>query len=146
VTLNHVFGAVFCNGPSTGPATFVNNFPGYRDPSQPIELALTLRHPNLREALRDFLTAKEYKLTDDPSSPLFGQTRVVPDCNDNPRWNRTQKFFAALSRLFRLGTHSGIANPSPCVDSRSITRRPDGVWQTTFVVLYLSGDGGHARR
>lgn len=146
VTLNHVFGAGFCAGTCTGPATFVNNFAGYNDPNHPINLKLTLRHPNVTAALRDYALAKGYKFFDDPSSPRFGTTIVIPDCNDNPTWTKAQKKAAALRRLLRVGTHSGIANPSTCIDSRTITRRTDGVWQTTFEILYLSNDGGFGRR
>ena len=146
VTVNHVFGAGFCAGTCTGPATFVNNFAGYNDPRHPINLKLTLRHPNLIAALLDYALAKGYKYYDDPSSPFFGTTIVIPDCKDDPSWTREQKKVAALRRLFRLGTQSGIADPNPCIDSRTITRRTDGVWQTTFEILYLSNDGGFGRR
>jgi uncharacterized repeat protein (TIGR01451 family) len=146
VSLDHVFGADFCNGTCTGPATFVNNFPGYTDAHHPIDLKLTLRHPNVVAALRDYAFAKGYKLIDDPSSPAFGTVIVIPDCKDNPSWTPKQKKAAALRRLLRVGTHSGIADPSPCIDGRTITRRRDGVWQTTFEILYLSNDGGFARR
>ena len=41
-----------------------------------------------------------------------------------------------------FGPHSGIANPSPCVNARSIDRNGD----VTFEVLLLSGDPKFARR
>jgi len=146
VTLNHVFGANFCAGTCTGPATFINNFTGYLDPHHPIDLKLTLRFPNALAALKDYALAKGYKFFDDPSSPRFGTTIVIPDCKDDPSWTKAQKKAAAVRRALRLGTHSGIADPNPCIDSRTITRRSDGVWQTTFEILYLSDDGGVGRR
>ena len=54
--------------------------------------------------------------------------------------------FPKQRRAQGFGTQSHIANPHPCVDSRSVSQRPDGVWQTTFEILYLSGDGSWGRR
>jgi uncharacterized repeat protein (TIGR01451 family) len=146
VTLDHVFGAGFCTGTCTGPATFVNNFPGYTDAHHPIDLKLTIRFPNRAAARKDFAKGKGYKLVDDPNSPAYGSVTVIPDCKDDPSWTTAQKKAAAQRRRSRLGTHSGIADPSPCIDSRTITQRADGVWQTTYEILYLSNDGGFARR
>jgi hypothetical protein len=146
VTLNHVFGATFCSGTCTGPATFVNNFPGYTDRHHPIDLKLTVSFANRGLAVKDFVSGRGFKLIDDPSSPAFGSVIPIPDCKDNPSWTRAQKQAAALRRALRLGTHSGIADPSPCIDSRLVRQRADGVWQTTYEILYLSNDGGFGRR
>ena len=51
-----------------------------------------------------------------------------------------------IRRLLRVGTHSGIANPSPCVDSRTITKVSNTQYKVTFEILYLSDDGGFARK
>jgi len=76
----------------------------------------------LAAAQNDLNTSIEYKFNDDPNSPAFGTTIIVPNC-----------------------TQTGIASPSPCVNRRFITQRPPN-YQVTFEILYLSGDGIHARR
>jgi hypothetical protein len=116
-------GLTFCAGlPCRNPQTQINNFPGYNNPNQPITLRLTLSHPTLAAAQNDLNTSKVYKLYDDPNDPRFGTVILVPNC-----------------------TQTGIANPSPCVNRRFITQRPPN-WQTTFEILYLSGDGTVGRR
>jgi uncharacterized repeat protein (TIGR01451 family) len=146
VIMNQTTGAKFCAGTCDGPVTQINNFPGYNDPHQPIDLKLTYSAKNYGEALSSLKTAKVYKLIDDPSSPKFGQVIVIPDCKDDPSWTAAQKQAAAQRRAQGFGTQSHIADPHPCVDSRSVTQRSDGVWQTTFEVLYLSGDGTFGHR
>ncbi|MDQ1456731.1 MAG: hypothetical protein QOH28_2351 [Actinomycetota bacterium] len=116
-------GLTFCAGlPCRNPQTQINNFPGYNNPSQPITLRLTLSHPTLAAAQNDLNTSKVYKLYDDPNDPRFGTVILVPNC-----------------------TQTGIASPSPCVNRRFIIQRPPN-WQTTFEILYLSGDGTVGRR
>src|SRR5262249_28047946 len=71
----------------------------------------------------------------------------VPDCADNPNWTAAQKAAAAQRRADRLGTQSGIASPSPCVDARSLTAlSTTGPYLVKFVVNMLSGDPGIGRR
>jgi hypothetical protein len=146
VTLDQSNGATFCAGRCDDPVTTVNNFTGYNDPRQPIDLKLTFSAKNRGQAESSLKTSKVYKLIDDPASPRFGQVIVVPDCNDDPSWTTAQKKAAAQRRAQGFGTQSHIANPHPCVDSRSVSQRPDGVWQTTFEILYLSGDGSWGHR
>ncbi len=146
VSLMQAPGASFCNGVCTGPGTYISNFPGYSDPTQPIKLDLSFQDPNPFAALRDYATSTIYKHFDyDP--PTVGH--AVPDCADNPAWTRAQKRAAAIRRAWRIGTQSGIANPAPCVNRRSITRltsNRSGPYLVTFEILFLSDDGGFSRR
>jgi uncharacterized repeat protein (TIGR01451 family) len=130
----------FCAGACTGPATEVNNFPGYSNPKFPISLTLAYAEPNAAKALADFLTTTVYKQTG------TGPGVKIRDCVDNPAWTTKQKQAAALRRTLRLGTQSGIANPSPCVDARSIVSLPNKQWRVTYTVLYLSGDPHFGRK
>ena len=131
----------FCGGPCVGPATGVNSFPGYNDQNHPISLILAYAEPNLARSVIDFLTATVYKQADNQIAGV-----KIADCADNPTWTTTQKRAAALRRLLRLGTQSGIANPSPCIDARNIVALPHQQWQVTFTILYLSGDPHFARK
>ena len=131
----------FCAGPCVGPATGVNSFPGYNDPNHPITLTLAYAEPNLLRSLIDFFTSTVYKQADNQITGV-----KIGDCADNPTWTTTQKRTAALRRLLRLGTQSGIANPSPCIDARNIVALPNHQWQVTFTILYLSGDPHFARK
>jgi uncharacterized repeat protein (TIGR01451 family) len=139
-------GAQFCNGPCTGPASLINNFSGYLDPTKPIHLVLKFTDPNLGSALKDFATSTVYKHFDNDPATVG---HVVPDCLDNPAWTPAQKAAARLRRRLRVGTHSGIANPAPCVDARTITPLTQnlisGPYQVTFTILYLSDDGTYSR-
>ena len=139
VTLTQAAGN-FCAGACNGPATEVNNFPGYSNPNFPISLKLVFAEPNGVKALADFITATLYK----QSGTSAGVK--IRDCVDNPAWTTKQKQAAALRRTLRLGTQSGIANPSPCVDARSVVALPGNKWQTTYTILYLSGDPRFARK
>jgi uncharacterized repeat protein (TIGR01451 family) len=130
----------FCGGPCVGPATGVNSFDGYTDPNFPISLTLAYTEPNLARALHDYATSTVYKQAGDQAGVK------ILDCANDPTWTTAQKRAAALRRLLRLGTHSGIANPSPCIDARSIIALPHRQWQVTFTILYLSGDPHFARR
>ena len=64
-------------------------------------------------------------------------------------WTAQQKAAAKVRRAFRVGTQSGIANPAPCVDRRTITALTkdliNGPYQVAFEVLVLSDDGGFSR-
>ena len=140
VTLTQAGGAMFCNGPCTGPATSINNFAGYNDPTRPIILKLSYADPNLVAALKDYGTSTMYKQADNQIGGV-----KISDCLDNPTWTTSQKRAAALRRILRLGTQSGIANPSPCVDARNIVALPHNQWQVTFTILYLSGDPRFAK-
>jgi uncharacterized repeat protein (TIGR01451 family) len=144
VQLTQTNGATFCAGSCTGPATFVSDFGGYNDPQHPIRLSLSFTDPTLATTLADYLKSTVYKVRDNQTVGT-----AVPDCADNPAWTKAQKFAAAVRRALRIGTESGIANPSPCVDQRSVTaltKNVNGPYLVTFVVLYLSDDGGYARR
>jgi uncharacterized repeat protein (TIGR01451 family) len=142
ITLTQVpTGNNFCDGPCNGTATFISNFPGYSDPTHPIDLKLTFADGSLSAARNDFATSTIYKVRDNQTVGV-----AVPDCSDNPNWTTAQKQAAANRRLLRVGTQSGIANPSPCVDSRTITKVSDTQYKVTFEILYLSDDGGFARK
>ncbi|HEY5173739.1 MAG TPA: DUF11 domain-containing protein [Acidimicrobiia bacterium] len=131
----------FCNGPCNGTATFISDFPGYSNPLHPIDLKLTFADgSSLATARNDYATSTIYKVRDNQTVGVS-----VPDCSDNPSWTRAQKRLAAVRRLLRVGTQSGIANPSPCVDSRTITK-VGAQYKVTFEILFLSDDGGFARR
>ncbi|HEY5170386.1 MAG TPA: DUF11 domain-containing protein, partial [Acidimicrobiia bacterium] len=132
----------FCNGPCNGTATFISDFPGYSDPVRPIDLKLTFADgSSLATARNDYATSTIYKVRDNQTVGV-----PVPDCSDNPSWTPAQKQAAAVRRLLRVGTQSGIANPSPCVDSRTITKVSSTQYKVTFEILFLSDDGGFARR
>ncbi len=142
ITLRQVpTGNTFCNGPCNGTATFISNFPGYSDPAHPIDLKLTFADGSLAAARNDFAMSTIYKVRDNETVGV-----PVPDCNDNPNWTPAQMQAAANRRLLRVGTQSGIANPAPCVDSRSITKVSNTQYKVTFEILYLSDDGGFARK
>lgn len=129
-----------CGGPCIGPATTVSDFPGYDDPNNPIRLVLDYTFPNdLVGAAVAFASSNIYK--DDFVNP----PAIVPDCNDDPSWSAAEKAAAAERRMQRLGTQSGIASPSPCIDRRNITV-DENIYTVTFEVLYLSGDPRFARR
>jgi len=118
VTLTLSTGATFCDGPCSDPQTTINNFPGYTDPNNPIVLRLTISHPTLATAQAD-LSSTVYKLID--QGPNAGTVITVPNC-----------------------TTTNVATPHPCVNRRFVTQRPPN-WQTTFEILYLSGDGTYTR-
>ncbi len=115
----------FCNGPCDGPFTEIQPFGGYSDPNNPIALELTYNFPSSPTSLTDAATAYGatiYKNTD-PGNPGLGS--VVPYCSV-------------------LG--SGAANPSPCVDGKSISQPTLNTFVVTFKILYLSGDPKFAKR
>jgi uncharacterized repeat protein (TIGR01451 family) len=145
ITITQANGAQFCNGPCNGPASSINNFTGYNDPTHPLVLVLTYTDSGRNPALQDFQHSTVYKHFDnDP--PNVGH--AIPDCADNPAWTSAQKQQAKVRRAQRDGTQSGIANPSPCVDQRTITALSSstvGPYQVTFTILYLSDDGTYSR-
>jgi uncharacterized repeat protein (TIGR01451 family) len=129
----------FCLGPCKGPATEVSEFPGYDDPNHPIRLVLEYGFAtDLPGAAVAFATDDIFKY-DGVNPPA-----IVPDCNDDPSWTPQQKADAAARRAQRLGTQSGIASPSPCINSRAIVAVGGG-YQVAYEVLYLSGDPRFAR-
>jgi hypothetical protein len=123
VMLTQVAGAAFCNGPCDGPATFVNDFPGYDDPQHPIDLTINFSQRNHGQARSDLNHAQVYKLAED------GTSSVVPDCGTASHHGKGS------------GTASGVADPAPCV-ARTFTSGS----QVGFEILYLSGDPGFSRR
>ncbi len=131
----------FCNGPCNGTASFISDFPGYSDPYQPIDLKLTFADHGFITALKDYALSTIYKVRDNETVGV-----VVPDCQDNPAWTPREKLAAAIRRAWRAGTQSGIANPAPCVDRRTITKGHGDTYYVTFEILFLSDDGGFSRR
>ncbi len=134
-------GNTFCNGPCNGTASFISDFPGYSDSHHPIALKLAFRDHGVFPTLIDYFTSTIYKVRDNETVGV-----AIPDCKDDPTWNRAQKAAAKFRRKFRIGTLSGIANPAPCVDARTIERVSGNDYVVTFTILYLSDDGGWARR
>ncbi len=134
-------GNTFCQGPCNGTATFVSDFGGYSDPAHPIDLKLTFLDTGALATLKDYALSTIYKVRDDATVGV-----PVPDCKDNPSWTAKQKAAAALRRLVRLGTQSGIANPAPCVDRRTVAYVGHSQYAVTFEILFLSDDGGFSRR
>ena len=115
----------FCDGPCTGPATTISDFPGYDDPNHPIHLTLTYNFPAGPTSLLDFATAFNSNIykNDDPLHPSVGTP--VPFCPT---------------------PGAGIATPHPCVDARTVQEPSFGTFILTFEIVYLSGDPTFARR
>ena len=115
----------FCEGPCSGPATTVSDFPGYDDPTHPIRLHLTFTFDgegdNLTDAA-DAYGATIYKNID-PLQPNVGT--VVPFCSS---------------------VGAGVAVPHPCVDAHTISQPTFNTFVVTFDILYISGDPTFARR
>ena len=115
----------FCDGPCSGPATTVSDFPGYDDPAHPIRLRLTFTFngegDNLTAAA-DAYGSTIYK-NNDPMQPNVGT--VVPFCSS-------------------IG--AGVAVPHPCIDAHTIQQPTFNSFVVTFDILYLSGDPTFARR
>jgi uncharacterized repeat protein (TIGR01451 family) len=126
----------FCNGPCNGTTTTISPVNGYTDPQHPVVAVLTYSYTNLVTATKDYLQADIYKFDD--ATETTGS--VVKDCKDDPTWSNAQKVAALARRIARIGTHSGIANPAPCVDARTINAISRTKFTVTFTVLYLSGD------
>ncbi len=126
----------FCAGACNGTTTTITPVNGYTDPKRPVVAVLSYNYTSLVAATNDFLHADIYKF--DPENDVTGT--VVKDCKDNPAWSNSQKAAAALRRIARVGTQSGIANPAPCLDARSLTIVSKFKYTVTFTVLYLSGD------
>jgi uncharacterized repeat protein (TIGR01451 family) len=135
VTMTQGPGA-FCNGPCNGTTTDITPVDGYTDPNHPVTVVLSFSYTSLVTATNDYLHAAIYKFDD--TTETTGS--VALDCSDNPAWTSSQKAAAALRRVARIGTHSGIANPHPCVDARTINILGKNSFTVTFTVLYLSGD------
>jgi uncharacterized repeat protein (TIGR01451 family) len=115
----------FCDGPCSGTATEISDFPGYSDPSNPIRLHLVYTFPSSPTSLTDAATAfgaTIYK-NDDPGHPSVGVP--VADC---------------------AAPGSGNATPHPCVDAHTITQPSSNSFVVTFDILYLSGDPRFAKR
>ncbi len=133
----------FCGGRRcSGKTAFVSPFTGYDNPLQPPKLKITWDRTVAGRGI--FSTLYVQKSPDGPNVP-------VPDCAAPPRFDRHHHelsswrfwWFWWLHHLRdRLGPHSGIANPSPCVNARSVDRHGD----VTFEVLLLSGDPKFSRR
>lgn len=135
VTITQGPGA-FCNGPCNGTTTTITPVNGYSDPMHPISVVLTYSYTSLVTATNDYLHAVIYKFDD--ATEITGSP--VLDCKDDPAWTSAQKAAAALRRFARIGTHSGIANPAPCIDARTINILGKYSYTVTFTVLYLTGD------
>ena len=133
----------FCGGQRcSGKTAFVSPFVGYNDPNSPAHVKITWDRSVAGRSIFSNLYVQKA-----PGGPIV----AVPDCAMRPRYDRFHHevrgwftwFLSYLRYLHsRLGPHSGIANPSPCVDARSVDRNGD----VTFEILLLSGDPKFARR
>lgn len=140
VEMSQTNGGPFCAGPCLGTVTAINDVQGYTNPNLPLKLTISYRYTNALKALIDYLKTDSYKAGE------VGPGAKIPNCADDPAWTPEQKRAARFRRLIRLGTHSGIANPSPCEDARTITLRPNGAFRLTYTILWLTGDPHFARR
>ena len=109
----------FCDGPCSGTATTISEFPGYSDPNHPIHLQLTFSFPDSPTSLTDAATA-------------FGSTIYKNDDPNNPN--------AGVPVALSATQGSGIATPHPCVDGHTISQPTLNSFVVTFDLLYLSGD------
>ncbi len=132
----------FCGGQRcSGKTAFVSPFAGYEDPMNPAKVAITWD----RTVAGRGLFSKLYVQKAD-GGPIV----VVPDCAPRPRFDRHHHEYRGwwswwlwfLHRDSLLGPHSGVADPSPCVDARSVDRHGD----VRFEILLLSGDPKFGRR
>lgn len=133
----------FCGGQRcSGKTAFVSAFAGYNDPNQPAHVKITWDKTVAGRGI--FSNLYVQKAADGPIV-------TVPDCAPRPRFDRHHHEFRGWRSWWlwwirhvhdRLGPHTGIANPSPCVDARSVDRHGD----VTFEILLLSGDPKFARR
>jgi uncharacterized repeat protein (TIGR01451 family) len=127
-----------CNGKTV---TF-NSFPGYDDPAHPFKLTQTWDKTVAGNGyLSQLYVQKE------------GQTTfsVVAPCQPAPQlekvWNgkkwiwRIKRFIVTLASWL-VGGHTGYANPSPCVDAKTVLSNGD----VRFETLFLSGDPSVRRR
>ena len=115
----------FCDGPCSGPATTVSDFPGYDDPTHPIRLHLTFTFDGEGDnltAAADAYGSTIYK-NGDPMQPNVGT--VVPFCSS---------------------VGAGVAVPHPCVDAHTISQPTFNTFVVTFDILYISGDPTFGRR
>ena len=115
----------FCDGPCSGPATTVSDFPGYDDPTHPIRLHLSFTFDGEGDNLTDAANAYGstiYKNID-PLQPNVGT--VVPFCSS---------------------VGAGVAVPHPCIDAHTISQPTFNTFVVTFDILYISGDPTFARR
>ena len=140
VTITQADSGNFCLGPCLGTVTDVANIDGFTNPNLPLKLMISYSYNNPFKSFIDYLLTDSYKTGD------VGPSAKIQSCADDPAWNRAQRRAAAIRRLLRLGTQSGIANPSPCEDARSITIGPGHVFFLNYTILYLSGDPHFARR
>ncbi len=133
----------FCGGQRcSGKTAFVSPFTGYNDPMQPASLKITWDRTVSGRGIFSQLYVQKA-----PGGPVV----TVPDCAARPRFDsRHHEYHGWLSWLIwwllhlhdHFGPHSGVANPSPCVNARSVDRNGD----VTFQVLLLSGDPKFGRR
>jgi uncharacterized repeat protein (TIGR01451 family) len=133
----------FCGGQScSGKTAFVSPFTGYSDPTLPASLKITWDKTVAGRGIFSQLYVQK---------ATAGPVTTVPDCAARPQFDRHHHevpgwwawwLWFLLHLRDHFGPHSGIANPSPCVNARSIDRNGD----VTFEVLLLSGDPKFGRR
>jgi Bacterial Ig-like domain (group 1) len=119
--------ANFCGNQSCrGSVVDLSNFAGYTNPLLAPDLEL-----RFDKSINHGLTAKLF-VQKTPGGPIV----AIPYCGPRPGWTKSQKKFSKLIQALGFGPHSGYANPSPCIDAKSIA--PDG--DLIIDVLVLSGD------
>jgi hypothetical protein len=141
---------MFCGGQAcSGKTAFVLPFTGYEDPTQPPRVRITWdRSVRGRGVFSTIYVQKE------ENGPIV----TVPECrprrhdddhhHHGRHWRQKHHrwlvwwFWWLFHRHDHLGPRSGIADPSPCVNARSVDRHGD----VTFEILLLSGDPKFGRR
>ena len=133
----------FCGGQRcSGKTAFLIPFTGYNNPESPAHLKITWDRSVAGRGIWSNIYVQKA-----PNGPIV----TVPECQAIPRYDRHHHerhgWWSWFGWWWRhrhdhQGPHSGIANPSPCVDARSVDRNGD----VTFEILLLSGDPKFARR
>jgi uncharacterized repeat protein (TIGR01451 family) len=133
----------FCGGQAcSGKTAFVSPFVGYDNPNAPAKVKITWDKTVAGRGIFSKLYVQKA-----PDGPIV----QVPECAPRPRYDSRHREIRGWFSWFiwwllhlrsGFGPHSGIANPSPCVDARSVDRHGD----VTFEILLLSGDPKFGRR
>jgi uncharacterized repeat protein (TIGR01451 family) len=133
----------FCGGQAcSGKTAFVSPFTGYTNPNQPAKVKITWDKTVAGRGIFSKLYVQKA-----PNGAIV----QVPDCAARPRFDSRHHEISGWFSWFiwwllhlrsGLGPHTGVANPSPCVDARSVDRHGD----VTFEILLLSGDPKFGRR
>ena len=117
-------------------------FTGYDDPANPARFTITWD----KSVAGTGLLSELYVLKETSTS-----YQIVPPCRAAPtlervrqgnRWVWVIRHVIETLTAWLLGGHTGYADPSPCVDEKSLLRNGD----MRFDTLFLSGDPSMRRR